>query len=106
MVLNGTCEAMVREARLLDRQGRLPAAIAAYQSLLARWPALPDCWYSLALLQRKTRQFSAAPLCNADGASSMGFWRNCELQRRRVAFSVVHPASVAPVCYLGLVPVL
>jgi len=51
---------MVREARLLDRQGRLPAAIAAYQSLLARWPALPDCWYSLALLQRKTRQFSAA----------------------------------------------
>jgi Tfp pilus assembly protein PilF len=51
---------MVREALLLDRQGRMPEAIAAYQRVLARWPALPDCWYSLAVLQRKTRQFSAA----------------------------------------------
>jgi Sulfotransferase family/Tetratricopeptide repeat len=51
---------MVREAMLLDRQGRLPEAISAYQRILARWPALPDCWYSLALLQRKSRQFHAA----------------------------------------------
>jgi hypothetical protein len=51
---------MVREAMLLDRQGRLPEAIAAYQQILARWPALPDCWYSLAVLQRKSRQFYAA----------------------------------------------
>jgi lipoprotein NlpI len=51
---------MVREALLLDRQGRMPEAIAAYQRVLARWPALPDCWYSLAVLQRRTRQFSAA----------------------------------------------
>ena len=51
---------MVREAVLLDRQGRLPEAISAYQRILARWPALPDCWYSLAVLQRKSRQFHAA----------------------------------------------
>jgi Tfp pilus assembly protein PilF len=51
---------MAREAVLLDRQGRLPEAIAAYQRILARWPALPDCWYSLAVLQRKSGQFSAA----------------------------------------------
>ena len=53
-------DAMVREARLLDRQGHSAEAIAAYQRVLARWPALPDCWYSLAVLQRRTRQFSAA----------------------------------------------
>jgi tetratricopeptide (TPR) repeat protein len=55
-----TPEAMVREALLLDRQGRLPEAIAAYQRVLARWPALPDCWYRLAVLLGKSRQFSAA----------------------------------------------
>jgi tetratricopeptide (TPR) repeat protein len=55
-----TPEAMVREALMLDREGRMPEAIAAYQRLLACWPALPDCWYNLAVLQRKARQFSAA----------------------------------------------
>ena len=55
-----TPEAMVRAALLLDRQGRMPEAIAAYQGVLARWPALSDCWYRLAALQRNTRQFSAA----------------------------------------------
>jgi tetratricopeptide (TPR) repeat protein len=49
---------MVREALLFDRQGRMPEAIAAYQRVLARCAALPDCWYRLALLQRKTRDFS------------------------------------------------
>jgi tetratricopeptide (TPR) repeat protein len=53
-------EAMVREALLFDRQGRMAEAIAAYQRVLARGAALPDCWYRLALLQRKTRDFSAA----------------------------------------------
>jgi tetratricopeptide (TPR) repeat protein len=53
-------EAMVREALLLDREGRVAEAIAAYQRVLKRWPSLPDCWYSLAVLQRKAREFSAA----------------------------------------------
>jgi len=53
-------EPKLREARLLQRQGRIPEAIAAYQGLLARWPDLPDGWYSLAVLQRSARQFAAA----------------------------------------------
>jgi hypothetical protein len=55
-----TPELMVRAALLLDRQDRVTEAIAAYQGLLARWPALPDCWYRLATLQRQARQFLAA----------------------------------------------
>jgi tetratricopeptide (TPR) repeat protein len=51
---------MVREALLLDRQGRMPEAITAYQRILVLWPALSDCWYRLAALQRQTRQYSAA----------------------------------------------
>jgi tetratricopeptide (TPR) repeat protein len=53
-------EALLGEALLLDRQGRIPEAIAAYERLLESWPALPDCWYNLAALQRRRRQFSAA----------------------------------------------
>lgn len=51
---------MYKEAVLLDRQGRSTEAIAAYERLLESWPALPDGWYSLAVLQRKTRQFPEA----------------------------------------------
>jgi tetratricopeptide (TPR) repeat protein len=57
---DATPERMVRKALLLDRQNRVPEAIAAYQRVLARWPALSDCWYRLAVLERKTRQYSAA----------------------------------------------
>jgi Tfp pilus assembly protein PilF len=53
-------EQMAREAVRLDREGRLAEAIVAYQNLLARWPALPDCWYSLAMLQRRAGFFPAA----------------------------------------------
>lgn len=53
-------EQMAREAIRLDREGRVADAILAYQSLLARWPALPDCWYSLAVLQRRAGFFAAA----------------------------------------------
>jgi Tfp pilus assembly protein PilF len=53
-------EAMVHEALLLDRQGRIPEAIAAYRRVLAHSPAPADCWYRLAVLQRKTKQFAAA----------------------------------------------
>ena len=56
-------EELVREAQLLDSQGRLQEAIAAYQQVLTVRPALPDCWYNLAVLLRKTRQFSAALAC-------------------------------------------
>ncbi len=45
---------------LLDRAGRMDEALAAYERLLARWPDLPDCWYNLAILQRKARRLDAA----------------------------------------------
>ena len=51
---------MVDEAVQLDRQGRMPEAIVAYQRLLESWPGLPDCWYNLGLLQRRMGEFSAA----------------------------------------------
>ena len=44
----------------LERLGRLPEAIAAYEGLLAHTPNLPDCWYNLALLQRRTGRYQAA----------------------------------------------
>lgn len=53
-------EPMLEEALRLEAQGHVPEAIAAYERLLGRWPALPDAWYNLAVLQRRRRQFSAA----------------------------------------------
>jgi Sulfotransferase family/Tetratricopeptide repeat len=60
MNINENCRAMVRRAESLDRQGRLREAIEAYRHLLAQWPDLPDSWYNLGLLQRKTGEFPAA----------------------------------------------
>jgi tetratricopeptide (TPR) repeat protein len=60
MDLTGNREAMLGEALRLDREGRIREAIGAYERLLDSWPGLPDCWYNLGLLQRKTGNFSAA----------------------------------------------
>jgi tetratricopeptide (TPR) repeat protein len=51
---------MLDEALRLDREGRIPDAIAAYQRLLEHWPGLPDSWYNLGLLQRKSGDYDAA----------------------------------------------
>jgi tetratricopeptide (TPR) repeat protein len=56
-------EHMAREAVRLDREGRVESAILAYRRLLARWPALPDVWYRLGMLQRRAGDFSAALAC-------------------------------------------
>jgi tetratricopeptide (TPR) repeat protein len=53
-------EAMMSEAMRLDREGRVPEAVEAYRRLLDVWPGLPNCWYNLGLLQRKTGEFEAA----------------------------------------------
>jgi len=51
---------MVREASALDRAGRVRDAIVAYERVLARWPELSQCWYSLAVLHRRTGDFAKA----------------------------------------------
>jgi tetratricopeptide (TPR) repeat protein len=55
-----TPESIVREARRHERAGRLAAAAAAYERLLARFPDRPDSWYNLGVLQRKLLRFDAA----------------------------------------------
>jgi tetratricopeptide (TPR) repeat protein len=60
MNLTGNREAMLIEAARLEREGRIPEAIEAYEELLVSWPGLPDCWYNLGLLQRKVGKFSEA----------------------------------------------
>ena len=52
--------ARVRDAMLLERAGRLAEAEVAYETLLARWPDLPESWYNLGVLQRRARRFDAA----------------------------------------------
>lgn len=44
---------MLREATSLQRRNAVPAAIEAYERLLALWPELPDAWFNLAYLQRQ-----------------------------------------------------
>jgi tetratricopeptide (TPR) repeat protein len=51
---------LLREAARLEQLGRPAEAAATYERILARWPDLPDCWYNLALLQRKLRRFDEA----------------------------------------------
>jgi Sulfotransferase family/Tetratricopeptide repeat len=71
-------ETMVAEALLLDRQGRAAEAMLAYKRMLERWPADPNCWYNLAVLQGRTRQFPAA-LASYQAALERGFGRPEEL---------------------------
>jgi tetratricopeptide (TPR) repeat protein len=60
MALIGPAKAMVLEARALARSGQSLEAIRIYEQVLASWPELPDCWYSLAYLQRKVGRFTQA----------------------------------------------
>lgn len=53
-------EAQLREAVRLERAGRVPEAIAAYERLLAAHPALPESWFNLAVLRRRAGRFDAA----------------------------------------------
>lgn len=53
-------QALLHSAAALEKAGRLAEAEAVYQSVLARWPNLPDTWYNLALLQRRAGRFDAA----------------------------------------------
>ncbi len=58
-----TFDALVNEARRLAAQDRVEEAIAAYQRLLARWPAAANSWYNLARLHRQAGDLKAALDC-------------------------------------------
>jgi tetratricopeptide (TPR) repeat protein len=53
-------QALLGQASALRRAGRVEDAIAAYERLLALYPALPDSWYNLGFLQRQARRFEEA----------------------------------------------
>ncbi len=42
----------IQQAQALQRDGRLVDAERAYRDILARSPALPNCWYNLGVVQR------------------------------------------------------
>jgi tetratricopeptide (TPR) repeat protein len=45
---------LIREANALREAGRLAEAEAAYARILNRWPELPDCWFNLGVVQRRS----------------------------------------------------
>ena len=51
---------LIREANALREAGHLPEAEAAYLRILGRWPALRDCWFNLAVVQRRSGRYQAA----------------------------------------------
>ena len=51
---------MLEVVLALERQGRVAEAITFYERLLQDCPALPDCWYNLARLQRHTGHYTRA----------------------------------------------
>jgi len=55
-----TPEQLFARANRCLREGRAAEGIEAYERLLALRPALPDCWYNLAYLQRCDRRFEDA----------------------------------------------
>ena len=79
-------EAMGKAAQL-HRQNQVAEAMAAYGAILTRWPKLPDAWYNLAILQRKTFRFEQA-LDSYQRALATGISRPEEVHlNRSVIFS-------------------
>ena len=60
MDMNSSPEPQIRQAQALQQAGRLADAEQAYAQILARWPALPDCWYNLGVVQRLQGRAEAA----------------------------------------------
>ncbi len=60
MVVGANAAAMLGAALALERAGRVPESILAYDRILALWPDLPDCWYNLGVLQRKAGRYADA----------------------------------------------
>jgi tetratricopeptide (TPR) repeat protein len=51
---------MLQQAAALRHAGKTADAADAYERVLARWPALPESWYNLAVLQRQLGRHEAA----------------------------------------------
>lgn len=77
----------MREAARLHRQNQAAEAIAAYQSIVTRWPKHADAWYNLAVLQRQMFRFHEA-LASYQRALACGITRPEEVHLNRgVIFS-------------------
>jgi tetratricopeptide (TPR) repeat protein len=50
--MNTPPDARIPQAQALQQAGRLVEAEQAYREILARTPALPNCWYNLGVVQR------------------------------------------------------
>ena len=79
---DNTYQGLLGEAHRCRDQGRLPEAIEAYRKLLSRWPQSPDCWYNLALLQRRVGQYEQA-LASYQQALDRGVTRPEEVHLNR-----------------------
>jgi tetratricopeptide (TPR) repeat protein len=86
-ILTDSADELMREAARLHRQNHAAEAIAAYQTIVARWPKLADAWYNLAVLQRQTFRFDEA-LASYQRALAAGITRPEEVHLNRgVIFS-------------------
>jgi tetratricopeptide (TPR) repeat protein len=73
-MLTDTAATLMAEAAHLRRQNRIAEAIAAYRTIVMRFPKFADAWYNLAVLQRNTFQFDQA-LRSYDEALAAGITR-------------------------------
>jgi tetratricopeptide (TPR) repeat protein len=86
-ILTDSAQESMREAARLHRQNNAAEAVAAYRSIVARWPKLPDAWYNLAVLQRQMLLFDEA-LASYQRALACGIARPEEVHlNRAVIFS-------------------
>jgi len=72
----------MREAARLHRQNHAAEAVAAYESIVTRWPKHADAWYNLAVLQRQMFRFHEA-LAAYSKALSNGITRPEEVHLNR-----------------------
>jgi hypothetical protein len=86
-ILTDSAQESMREAARLHRQNNAVEAVAAYRSIVARWPKLPDAWYNLAVLQRQMLLLDEA-LASYQRALTCGIARPEEVHLNRgVIFS-------------------
>ena len=87
--MTGPPDDLVREAIELQREERVPEAIEAYERILARRPTLADCWYNLAVLQRRTLRLAEA-LASYQRALDSGIARPEDVHLNRSVIYIDH----------------